>query len=406
MISNEVLSERVLDFIQSKDEPEWMIRSRVEAWKEFERLPMPTKRDEDWRYTDLGNLDLNKFSLGNGLVLNHRIKNEFRKERIVFMDMNNALIDYPDVFKKYFMTQCFIPEENKFVAFNAALWNSGTFLYVPEGVEIDKPLYSSMFATSGSSIFTHNLVVLEEGAKINYIEEYLSRYRESNVLCNDITEIILNDSSKLNLVSLQSWGLNVLNFSTKRAILNKNNSLNIIFGSLGGKLSRLDVDTVFKGKNSTSKNLGLFFGVRDQHIDILTNAVHLAPHTSYDIITRGALKDNATSFYKGLIKIKKEAPETNSMLTDNTLILGKNAYSTSIPSLEIENSNVQAGHAASSGEIDEEQLFYLMSRGLKREIAEMLVVEGFFEPIIKSINFENIRGRFQKIIRGRLGYYG
>ena len=384
------------------EEPDWLLDRRVRAYEFFKQATMPSRKEEDWKYIDLTGLDFSKLdpytnSVGQSIKANH-------VKGLIFTDIKTAFNEYPELVKEYIGTVV-SPNENKFTALHYALINSGIFLYVPENTEVTLPALHSILTSSTSGLFVHSLIVIGKNARLNFLDESMSRFEDKQALHSEVMEIIIKENAKVNISSLQSWGLNVWNFATKRALLKENSELNWVFSCFGGKFSRINVDTVFGGKGSVSKNLALFLGVGNQNIHINTNDWHNVPNTTYDILMRGVLMDEASAFYRGLIKIDKKAPQTNSMLTEHALILGDKASSTSVPSLEIDNNDVKAGHAASSGQVDESQLFYLMSRGLSQKEAERLIINGFLEPVVRRVEVKEIKDKFEKLIQSRVGYY-
>ncbi len=389
-----------IEQIKGMNEAEWMKKIRMDAWEKFQQLPTPTMRDEEWKYTNMSDLDLVRVNPSTINKMKLEISNELKNRGVVLSDLRDALENHEELVKKYFSSV--VTPSKKFDSLNFAMWNNGIFLYVPKNVEISIPIRVSFLTKDVSGIFTHNLIVLEENSSVNFYEEYSSNENKKQSLQSGVTEIVAKEGSSLDFVSVQEWNDNFYDFSIKRAVLEKNAIVNWTFGCFGGKTTKWNIETVFNGEGSQSKNLGIFFGSSSQHFDITTNAYHMVPHTTNDILTKGVLKDDATSVYHGLISVEKDAQKTDSYLADHTLLLSDNALANSIPELKIEANDVRATHGATIGKIDEEQLFYLMSRGLKREEAEMLIVRGFFEPVISKISMEDIRDKIQRIIERRM----
>ncbi len=419
-------------------EPEWMREKRIEAWKIFESLPMPQWRyleersklryAEEWKYTSqyFNELNLSKFIPSiefeelktpskefqekrarsgflmqkNSKTVNITLRDDLRDKGVIFTSLKIALMEYPELVKEYFM-KLVPPSENKFIALHGALWDGGAFLYVPENVELNLPLQSSFHATSGKAFFNHTLIIAEPNSSITYFEDYRSKY-QAQALHTEVVEVYLKKGARMNFFTIQDWSSKVYNFSVRRSLLDNDSAINSIIGSFGGKLSRTDLDVLLKGSNTRSENYVLFFGRGDQHLDINTNALHEAKNTNSQTMVKGGLKEDSTSVYRGKIKIDRDATQSDANLSERVLLLSDRAHSYAVPSLEIENNEVKAGHGIAVSQVDDEQLFYLMSRGLKRIDAEKLIVQGFFEPIIQLIPVNDLRLNFQNIIRDRI----
>ena len=392
----ELISSSVVENL-SNGEPEFLVKKRLEAFAKFQQMQIPTAREEEWRHIGINEKQF------VGIIVEPRKLNfpkpEILKDGVIFTDIISAAKEFPDIVQKYFGTV--VPVENKFQALHYSVLNSGTFLYIPHDVEVEVPLRSSFFIDEVTGNFMHTLIVVEPGASVTYIED-LSSPTTANIVYTDATEILVKESAKLKLISLQNWGLGVQNFASRRAVLDKNASLDWYFSAVGCKYAKLNYDVVLQGEGAVSKNFGVFFGMQKQNIGVFTNAFHKVSNTTYDIKIKGVLKDYASSVCRGLIKIEKDAVKSSGSMSAHTLLLSETAKANVIPSLVIDNNDVQASHAASVGQIDEERLFYLMSRGLDRKSAEKLVVEGFFDPIVRNIPQDDIKERLVKIIQERM----
>ena len=237
---------------------------------------------------------------------------------------------------------------------------------------------------------------------INYIEEHDSEDFKEICLRNDAVEIFAGQNSKIKFYNFQNWKNNVMNFSNWKAKLAKDAKVNWVFGQFGGKFSRIKTDTLFDGQGAESRNYGVFYGSKNQHFDITTNVNHNVPNTTGNILVKGVLDDSSNAVYRGKITILKDAQQTNSYLADHSLILSDNAISHSIPSLEIDANDVKASHGATLGKPDEEEIFYLMSRGLKRSSAEIQVILGFFAPVTELIPFNDLKERFDNVLHEKV----
>ena len=353
---------------------------KEKAFGLFTKLPMPSERDEPWRYTDISRLKLEELEkrAGNVSLLNG-------SKNVIFCDIKTALEKHPELLKHCFA----IDATDKISAMQLALWENGAFAYVPEGAE------ASLKAVFGIGSY-YNIIVAETGSRLDYMERFSGN---ANALNTSVTEVFAKENSEVNFCSIQDFSGNVYDFSSKRGVAEAGASINWVMGIFGGKLSRTLVETVLAGNGSKSDNLSVYLGNGNQHIDITTNAYHKANSTKNNMLSKGILKGSSSSVYRGLIKIEPTAKQTDTYLSSHSLVLGDRASSNPIPKLEIENNDIiRAGHGASVGHIDEDKLFYMMSRGLSREQAEELIISGFFDPALITISVKEVREELQKII--------
>jgi len=383
----------------SAQESDFLVSLRKNNFEIFSKLSMPSFKEEEWRYTDLLSLKLHEFS---PIERNHKFRTAALKNKdVIFMPLSKAAKEHPDLIKKYLFTahKDFIFSD-KLAALESSFWNDGVFLYVPRGVSYEGPIsLTSLVDESGKLVAHHNLIVLEENASANFYED-LGSAKGKNLFLEG-TEVILQEGSRLDYYGLQNYSAESFSFGYKRGILEKDSTLNWNFALFGGKIGKIKVDTVFNGSNSQSELQGIYFGQHEQHLAIITNSYHNVPDTTNKILTKGVLKDKATSVSHGLVRIDKNAPQTDSYLADHVIHLGQEAKSNSIPSLEIINNDVKAAHSASSGEVDEDQLFYLMSRGLSKSESETIIVEGFFEPILKKLKIGQMQAKSRWVVEQR-----
>jgi len=365
----------------------------------FNSIPMPKERDEDWRYTQIERLKLENFDFNNSKtkISATSLSEDLIEKGVILTDINTALEKY-DIAKEYFFRDAKI-DKDKFAALNAAYFTNGIFLYVPKNIEIDEPIKVN-FNFYGQNSILHNIIIVDPNSKVDFIEEYSNKEIAQEQLNSCVTEVFANQASKINFYHLNNWTENVYNFTNIVGTTERDAVISWISGCFGGKLNRLKIDTSFNGQGSQCSNIGVFLGRGKEHIDFTTNMYHNAENTKNDVIVDGILKDESNSVYRGLIKIPKEGQKTNSYLANHILKLGEKTLANSIPSLKIDANDVKASHGATVGQIDEEQLFYLMARGLTREFAEKLIVEGFFEPVIQKIPLEELRERIREMVRG------
>ena len=414
-----------------------MREARLNSFEIFGKTQIPTLSDKGWRYTDLSKLDLNNIEPSIGydqvetegptsmawvdgiekgwevsgqLIINNSrrainsLADDLRRKGVIFMDLASALHKRPDLVKEYFMTRCVRPCD-KFTSLNGAFWGNGAFLYIPKGVEIPFPIQTTILIDGiNHGVFNHTLIIADEGSSFTYIEESRSNHAiagkkdEGMTLACGVTEIFIKDGARVNYIDLQGWGDGVWDISTKRALLERGGKLTWIVGAIGGRLVRYNLETALMGEGSTIEISGLFMASHNQHMDFSTLMHHIAPNTKGDLLLKGVLTDRSRSVFQGMIKIDKSAQKTDSYLANHNLLVSEKARADSMPSLEIEAHDVQASHGATVGQIDEEQLFYLMSRGLDRSEAEVLIVGGFLESLLQRVSVYGARERISAFI--------
>lgn len=373
---NNLNENAIKDLSSMKNEPEFILKKRLEALKEFNKLSMPNfryglniKLNYDF---DLDNLEFNNEA---NISINGNKKVIFSK----FEDLKDK-----EILKEYFMR--LINNENKFLALNSAFFNNGILVYIPKNTKLNKPLILSVLQNS-KTLIKHLLIILEENSELNFIDDISSNNEKS--YHGKIVEIFLKENSKLNYINFQNLSLNTYNFNYKKAKLFRNSEFNLFDLNFGSKLTYSDAIVDLDGENSRFEHYGIFVSNKDQQFDLGLTANHNMPYTYSNILAKGALNDNSKVIYRGLIKISKNASNSNGYQKEDTILLSNKAESDSIPKLEIDNNDVRCTHGASISQIDSDKLFYLMSRGLDEKEAKMQLVQGFFDNILKKIDFDN-----------------
>ncbi len=396
MIRQNLVTKNTVELRQA--ESSFAAACKEKALDKFKVMPMPDGREEDWKYTEMEKLNLDAFSPFKSEPKIHvtGLSEDVAQKGVILTDINTAFEKYANARKHYF--KGIKADNDKFVALSAACFNSGIFLYIPKNVEVEEPIMAN-FCCEGRSSIIHNIIIAGSNSKVNFIEEYSNREIGQEQLNACVTELFADNSSKVNFYHLNNWTSGVYNFTSIAGTMGKDASINWVSGCFGGKLNRLGIDTNFNGQGSQCNNVGIFIGEGKEHTDITTNAYHNIGNTTNNILVCGILKDEASSACRGLIKIEKKAQKSNSHLTNRILKLGEKTMASSIPSLKIEANDVKAGHGAAIGQIDEEQIFYLMARGLSREAAEKLIAEGFFEPAMQKIHEGEFRDKIRKLVR-------
>jgi Fe-S cluster assembly protein SufD len=413
--------------------PDFLRDYRQAAWSAFKSLPMPTIKDEAWRRTDIRALNSTKFALPNGGGLVHlpptpkwllkplvkkshggqliirpdkteiSLDKNLQDQGVIFTDLHTAEVQYPDKLANI-IGQVVKPDEGKFAALTAALESYGIFIYIPSGVQVQIPLHSVIWAPGGGlAYFSHVMVWLEPDSSLTYVHETASPDGSpKQTLHSGLVEIHISDNARLQFVELQSWGDNVWNFTHERAQVGRNANLEWIFGALGSNLTKNFSEIDLIGEGATGKMSGFYFTDGSQHLDHDTQQNHLAPHTTSDLLFKGALKDSSRSVWQGMIYVAPGAQKTDGYQANRNLILSPKARADSIPGLEILADDVRCTHGATVGKIDADAVFYLLSRGITYAEAEHLIVEGFFDPIMQRIPFDGVRKRFQQAIVNKM----
>jgi Fe-S cluster assembly protein SufD len=322
---------------------------------------------------------------------------------VILTDLDTAVREHGDLVRQYFMTEAVPAHTGKFAALHGAFWSGGVFLYVPRGVEIELPLQAITFADQpGLGLFNHSLVVLEAGSRATFVESVASDERHTNGFADDVSELIVRDGANLRHIHLQEWGLGVQNISLQRLVAGRDSTTNWLTVTLGGQLSRAEVQAVLNGQGASAEMLGIFFGEGRQHLDHHTMQIHNVPNTTSDLLFKGTLNDTARSVFSGLIQVAPGAQKTDAYQLNRNLLLSDKARADSIPNLEIQANDVRCTHGASVGPVNPEHLFYLMARGLSRADATRMIVEGFFEPVVMRIPLASVRERLWRSIEHKM----
>lgn len=417
-------------------ENEMVAAYREAAWNLFKKLPMPNTKDEPWRRTDLHLLKRESFRIpaekayldypevpedllqpltgdshGGQVVMmpggvQVEIDEEIEAQGVVFTDLRTAEEEHPEILSKI-MGKVVSPEDGKFAAMTSALVQEGVLLYVPRGVHLDKPLHSLLWGPGKAlSYFSHIMVYLEEDSSVTYVHEAASpTEQDGQIMHAGIVEIYVGPAANLRFVELQSWGEHVWNFSHERVKVDRDGNLDWIFGAVGSHLTKNFSDLDLIGRGSTGRMSGFYFTDHDQHLDHDTQQNHLAPNTTSDLLFKGALLGESRSVWQGMIYVAPGASKTDGYQANRNLVLSNEARADSIPGLEIKTDDVRCTHGATVGKIDPEPVFYLQSRGIPKQEAERLVVEGFFDPIMQRIPFDGVRERFQKAIHQKMANF-
>jgi Fe-S cluster assembly protein SufD len=409
---------------------------RSKAWEAFGKQALPDVTQEPWRRTDIRALPAESFQLpaddayqslpavppellrpliadqhGGQIVLmpggsSIDLDPSLARQGVVFTDIQTAARQYPEIVAKI-LGQTVNVEEGKFAALAGAFADNGVLLYVPKNLQLEQPMHSILWGPgAGLAHISHLLVLVDEGASVSYVHESASPTETRDSLHAGLVEIKLMQGASLKFVELQSWGKHVWNFSHERIRVERDGTLDWIFGAIGSKLTKNFSELDLAGEGSTGRMSGFYFTDGKQHLDHDTQQNHLAPHTTSDLLFKGALKGNSRSVWQGMIYVAKGAEKTDGYQANRNIVLEEGARADSIPGLEILADDVRCTHGATVGRLEAEPLFYLRSRGIPKPDAERLLVEGFFDPIMKRIPFEGVRERFHQAILEKMGGAG
>jgi Fe-S cluster assembly protein SufD len=415
------------------DEPKWLLESRLAAWELYQDMPMPTTQDEDWRRTDYRHVRWNEASqlvqpnganvsvipaanleplAGNkqggflafvdGKVVQNEVADELARQGIVFTDLHTAVNEYEDLIRPNLMTKAVLPHDGKFAALHAALWTHGVFVYVPKHIAAELPLHVVMYNTHDGTTMGHVLVVLEENAQATVLVDYLSTQGEKHSTYIGATELLVGDAANLKYVALQDWNRQTFEFSHQRGRVGRDASLDWIIGTMGGQLVKEYLEIGLDGQGAYARMSGMFFADDDQLFDHDTQQDHNAPLSRSDLLFKGAAKDTSRSVWQGMIKSLPKMQKIDGFQASRNLILSEDARMDGIPGLEIEADDVRCTHAATFGTLEEQPIFYLMSRGIPRPDAQLMVIEGFFDELLERIPFERVRERLRQSLEAKI----
>ncbi len=419
------LNKKIVEMISDyKQEPEWMKQKRLEAYEIFKQKPIPTwgadlskldldklcyynnpsrKKFKNWRdvpkdiketYDKIGVPEAEKkFLAGVGAqydseVIYHHLKEQWESLGVIFIDTDTAVREYPELVKEYFGT--IIPaNDNKFAALNTAVWSGGSFVYVPKGVHVTIPL-QAYFRINAKAVgqFERTLIIAEEGSYVHYVEGCSAPIYTADSLHAAVVEVMVKPRARVRYTTIQNWSGDVYNLVTKRMMIQDDAFGEWIDGNLGAKVTMKYPSLILSGRGARGEVLSLAYASNGQHQDAGGKAIHLAPETTSTITSKSVSVGNGRASYRGQVKIVKGAKKSKSFVRCDALLIDKTSRSDTYPTNEVAEEDVNLGHEASVSKVGEQQLFYLMSRGLSEAQATSLIVNGFIEPIVKELPLE------------------
>ena len=416
--------DTVIEISKMKNEPQWMLDFRLRSYEIFMQKPMPTwggdlstidfqniyyyakaseKVAKNWddvpdnvkkTFDKLGIPEAEKkFLAGVGAqyeseVVYHSLREDLAKQGVLFLDTDQALIDHPELFKKYF-GKIIPPEDNKFAALNSAVWSGGSFIYVPKGVHIDMPL-QAYFRINAENIgqFERTLIIVDEGAEVHYIEGCTAPVYSSESLHSAVVELVAHKDAKLRYTTIQNWSSDVYNLVTKRAYAYEGATVEWIDGNIGSKLTMKYPGVYLMGERAYGETLSIAFAGKGQHQDTGAKMVHLAPNTTSKVTSKSVSRLDGRSTYRGMLHVAKGATGVKSTVRCDALLMDDTSKTDTYPYMVIDQEDATITHEATVGKIGDEQIFYLMSRGFSEEDALSLIVNGFMEPFTKELPME------------------
>jgi Fe-S cluster assembly protein SufD len=420
-------------FLHERDEPAWLVARRREAFARFQAFAWPSARDEEWRRTDIRALKLDAFGPPSTGELGAADQQRFDRDwqslsahyatgiahiagalareadpahlaSAVFVDLDRAVKEHPELIKRYLLTEAVVASSDIFAALHAAFWAGGTLLYVPRGVALAAPLFALAGLGQNRRVdVSHTLVVLEEGAEATLVRETSGQGEgDAPGLHVGALEVFVNQGARLRLVNIQNWDSGTWHFSRERAVVGRDASLQWTVGGLGSRLAKVNQEVALVGQGASAQVNGVMFTTGRQHLAYFTRQDHIAPHTTSDLLYKGGLKDKSRIVWKGMIKVEKDAQRTDAYQKDDNLVLSPTARADSIPGLEIEANDVRCTHGATAGRVDEEMIFYALARGIPRETAVRLIVEGFFANVYDRITIDPVREALRQAVATKL----
>ena len=436
--TSELSAEAVEALSASKNEPAWMRDKRRAAWQLSRELPMPTGTDEAWRRTDLRGLDLGQYAAVSpqveaisvreelpaymaphlampettvGGLLVHQDGNalwqtfeaDLAGQGVIFCDLDTAVRQHADLVAAHFMTEAVPVNTNAFTALHGALWQGGVFLYVPSGAQVQVPLQAlTAHATASGMVQPHLLLIADAQSDVTFVDEQVSQSSDLAGFHNGVVELYLKRGARVTYLQIQNWSRRLWGISHQRAVLDADSQLHWAAAGLGSRLHWTAQDVWLRAPGGNSKLFGLTFADGRQHLDYQTRQDHTAPHTESDLLFKGVVLDRARTVFRGVLHLRKEAQQTNAYQATHSLLLSPRARADALPILEIEADDVRCKHGSTTGRVDEEQIFYLMSRGLSRQDAQRLIVQGFFETVITEFPVEGVQEKIRLAIEDRI----
>lgn len=425
--------ENVHALSQSRQEPQWLVDLRKRSWDTYETLPMPSLEDEAWRRTNYSHIDWQQASqqhvlaqanlsavprqnleplvsdentallvFVDGQVVHYSVPNALIEQGVIFKDLNSAVQEHGETVQRYLMTQAVTPADGKFAALNGALWHYGWFVHVPRNVTAEVPMHIVVYNTQNGASLPRALAVTEESANATVVVDYISAKTDKLSAFIGATELLVGNNSKLTYVALQDWNRQTFEFSHQKGRIGRDGNLDWILGVMGSQLTKAFIEIELDGMGANGRVSGFFFADQDQLFDLDTQQNHNAPATTSDLLFKGAGKDQSRTVWQGMIKSLPKMQKIDGFQASRNLLLSDDVRMDGIPGLEIEADDVRCSHAATFGTLEEAPIHYLMSRGIPRNIAEIMLIDGFFDELLQRIPFEKVVERLQAAVEAKI----
>jgi Fe-S cluster assembly protein SufD len=419
-------------FLETRNEPGWLLDQRRAAWQVFSETDWPGRREEEWSRTDIRLFKLDKYALpapetagtetprsvlsegvqlaGHSTALNSwpvsaSLEARWAEQGVLFGSLDALIVEHGERLRPFLQRRITNPYHDKFTALHAACWSGGHVLYVPRGVVVELPVHMFSALTDGRVDFGRTLVILEDGAEATVLAETASWGPTEGGLHCGATEILVRGGANLRFVNLQDWGHGVWHFAHQRALVGSDASLQWTIAALGSRLSKVNQQVSLVGEGASCQVNGVLFTEGKQHLTYQTLQHHEAPHCHSDFLYKAALQDRSRTVWRGMIKVNPGAQKTDGYQRNDNLLLSDQARADSIPGLEIEADDVRCTHGSTTGKVDEELIFYAMTRGFTRREAARMIVSGFFQQIFDRITIESVRDALGHAIAARVREY-
>ena len=427
---SEFLSEAVFDHFLERhsDLPEWLVKQKRQSWEEYQNLPAPSRKMETWRFAHVQGLGVEHFRLAPGLDLHEKqrlqseskhlnhtaarlifgnddlisqdpVSEELAAQGVIFEPLERAFAMHSEILEEFFMAQESALGSEKFAALHTALNRNGTLLFVPENVEVELPLVSYHWASGAeTAVFPHTLVIAKDNSKVTFVDVYASDEKDSTQLACGVSTLYAGPGARVEYHYVQNWNEASLSFNRLTTIAQRDANIRAFGLNIGSQHARNEGHTVIDGPGSNAELFSLTVAHEDQEIDQRTLQTHKAPHARSDLLFKNALQDRSKTIFSGLIKVAEEAQQTDAYQTNRNLLLSPAAEANSLPGLEILANDVKCSHGATTGQIDENELFYLLARGINKSTAQKLLVFGFFEEILEKIENEELAEYHRELV--------
>lgn len=403
--------------------PKWWLEAKKEAWNQYNALPIPTRSDERWRYSNLKGLKLDGYDLpeeaslhvphlpdfahagemtfsNRQLIGRQTLPPELTEKGVIFAPLNEALRDHGDLVRSYYQKHPANLGSEKFVALNTALTATGAVLFVPKGVEITEPVVvQHTLSGENNAAFPHTIVILEDNAKATLVEYFVSAHSEETHLISGVNDLHAAPGAKLTYIGVQNWSEDTLAFQTNSIAVERDAQVLSLNVHLGGNQTRHESHSRLLGPGAHSEMLALTVATGENEFDQRTMQTHVSPHTTSNLLYKNALLDKAKTIFSGLIVVDPDAQKTDAYQSNRNLMLSDSAEADSLPGLEIEANDVRCTHGATSSRIDADQLYYLQSRGIPEAQANELLVFGFFEEVLDKLEDESLHAALSSLIQ-------